>query len=96
MKMVLVAYSEAADYDLIVAIKAAGVRGYTKFTEVLGEGTETDPHMGTQCWPGRNNFLAIAVEDKEVEHLISAVKEMKKKHPKAGVKAFIMPMEGIV
>ena len=95
MKMVLIAYSEAADYDLIGAIKAAGVTGYTKFTEVLGEATETEPHMGTQCWPGRNNFLAIAVEDKKVEHLISTVKEMKEKHPKAGVKAFIMPMEGI-
>ena len=48
MKMVLIAYSEAADYDLIGAIKAAGVTGYTKFTEVLGEGTETEHGLQVQ------------------------------------------------
>lgn len=96
MKMVLIAYCEAADYEVIEAIKEAGIKGYTKFTEVLGEGTETPPKLGTQCWPGKNNFLAIAVEDEELEPLLSAVKEMKKRHPRAGIKAFILPMEEIV
>lgn len=39
MKMVLIAYCEAADYEIIEAIKEAGIRGYTKFTEVFGGGT---------------------------------------------------------
>lgn len=37
--MVLIAYCEAADYEIIEAIKEAGIRGYTKFTEVFGGGT---------------------------------------------------------
>lgn len=96
MKMVLIAYCEAADYEVIEAIKEAGIKGYTKFTEVLGEGAETQPRLGTHCWPGKNNFLAIAVEDEELELLQSAVKEMKKRHPKAGIKAFVMPLEEVV
>ncbi|HBR22159.1 MAG TPA: hypothetical protein DD713_06275 [Nitrospiraceae bacterium] len=96
MKMALIAYCEAADYEIIEAIKEAGIKGYTKFTEVLGEGTETPPKLGTQCWPGKNNFLAIAMEDEEMELLLSAVKEMKKRHPRSGIKAFIMPMDEVI
>lgn len=57
MKMVLIAYCEAADYEVNEAIKEAGIKGYTKFTEVLGTGTETQPRIGTQCWPGENDFF---------------------------------------
>ena len=96
MKMVLIAYCEAIDYDVIETLKKAGISGYTKFTEVLGEGTETQPRLGTQCWPGKNNFLAIAVEDDQYETLISTIKDMKKSHPRAGIKAFVMPMEEMI
>jgi len=94
--MVLIAYCEAADYEIVAAIKKAGIKGYTKFTEVFGEGSETQPRLGTQCWPGKNNFLAIAIEDKELESLIKTIKEMKKRHPRAGVKAFVMPVEEVI
>jgi len=96
MKMVLIAYCEATDYEVIEAIKESGIKGYTKFTEVLGEGTETPPKLGTQCWPGKNNFLAIAVEDEELEPLLIAVREMKKRHPRSGIKAFVMPMDEVI
>jgi nitrogen regulatory protein PII len=93
MKMVLIAYCEAADYDVINVLRKAGIKGYTKFTEVFGEGTETQPRLGTQCWPGKNNFLAIAIEGEELESLIATIKEMKKRHPRAGIKAFVMPVD---
>ena len=96
MKMVLIAYCEAADYEIIAAIKEAGIKGYTKFTEVLGEGAETQPRLGTQCWPGKNNFLAIAVEEKELETLISTLKELKRRHRKAGIKVFVTPVDEVI
>lgn len=96
MKMVLVAYCEAADYDVIDVLKKAGIKGYTKFTEVFGEGKETQPRLGTQCWPGKNNFLAIAIEDEELDALVATIREIKKRHPRAGIKAFIMPLEVMI
>lgn len=96
MKMVLIAYCEAADYEIIAAIKEAGIKGYTKFTEVLGEGTKTQPRLGTQCWPGKNNFLAIAVEEKELETLISTLKELKRRHRKSGIKVFVTPIDEVI
>ena len=96
MKMVLVAYCEAADYDIIESLKRSGMKGYTKFTEVLGEGVETNPRLGTQCWPGKNNFLAIAVDDNDFPVVISRIKTLKARHPKAGIKAFVLPMEDVI
>lgn len=96
MKMVFIAYCDAADYIVIEAIKEAGIKAYTKFTEVIGEGTETPPKLGTHYWPGKNDFLAIAVEDEELKTLIPAVKEAKKRDPQAGIKIFVMPMDEVI
>lgn len=96
MKMALIAYCEAADTEIVKAIKEVGIKGYTKFEEALGEGTETQPRLGTQCWPGKNNVLAIAVEDNEVEPLLNKIMELKSEYPRAGIRAFILPVEKMV
>jgi hypothetical protein len=93
MKMFLVIYCEAADEDVIAALKEAGVRGYTKMVEARGEGTETEPKLGTHCWPGRNNVLFMAVADEEIPRLGARLRELKREHPRAGVRSFLLPME---
>ncbi|MCX8069002.1 MAG: hypothetical protein N2738_00700 [Thermodesulfovibrionales bacterium] len=96
MKMALIAYCESADIEIVKAIKETGIKGYTKFEEALGEGTETQPRLGTHCWPGKNNVLAIAIEDDEVDLIINKVKLLKSEYPRAGIRAFILPMEQMV
>ena len=93
MKMYLVVYCDAVDEDVIAAIKGIGIHGYTKTVEVRGEGTETEPKLGTHCWPGKNNLLMMAVADGEVPKLKACVRRLKEEHPRAGVRSFIMPME---
>ena len=66
MKMFLIIYCEAADEEVVGALKEAGIHGYTKMVEARGEGTETEPKLGTHCWPGKNNILLMAVADEEV------------------------------
>ncbi len=96
MKMVLIAYCEAADYEIVRAIKETGIRGYTKFEEALGEGTETQPRLGTHCWPGKNNVLAIAAEEGEVTSILQRVRGLKEEYPRAGIRAFVLPLEQMV
>ena len=67
MKMFVIIYSDAADEDVIAALKEAGVHGYTKTVEVRGEGTDTEPKLGTHCWPGKNNMLMMAVYERTRE-----------------------------
>lgn len=93
VKMFLIVYCDAADKYVIEVFKKAGVSHYTKMEEVHGEGTETEPKLGTHCWPGANNVLFVAVQNEEVPLITELVRQLKKEHPRAGVKGFILPME---
>ena len=96
MKMFLIIYGEAADEDVIDALKEAGVHGYTKMVEARGEGTETEPKLGTHFWPGKNNILFMAVADEEIPRISERIREIKQDHPRAGVRGFLLPMEEAV
>jgi len=93
MKMFLLVYCSAADQYVIPEFKRAGVSKYTKMEEVHGEGSETEPKLGTHTWPGENNILFIAVPDEEASLITDLIKKLKKEHPRAGVKAFVLPIE---
>ena len=93
MKMFLIIYCEAADEDVVAALKQAGIHGYTKMVQARGEGTETEPKLGTHCWPGKNNILLIAVADEEVPRIKERISKINKEHPRAGVRSFLFPME---
>jgi hypothetical protein len=93
MKMFLIIYCEAADEGVIAALKEAGIHGYTKMVEAMGEGTETEPKLGTYFWPGKNNILFMALADEEIPRVAERVRKLKREHPRAGVRSFILPME---
>lgn len=96
MKMFLVLYGEASDYDIIKAFKDAGFRSYTKMEGATGEGTDSEPKLGTHYWPGKNNALFLAVPDEDIAGLCALVRKVKAEHPRAGVKAFALPVEECV
>jgi hypothetical protein len=96
MKMFMIVYSQAADYDVIKQFKKAGIRRYTKMEQAQGEGDETEPKLGTHSWPGKNNVLFVAIPNEECEAVRDVVKHLKENHPRAGVKAFMLPMEETV
>ncbi len=96
MKMVFVVYSYAADYDVVNAYKEAGIKGYTKLEKASGEGIETEPKLHSHIWPGENCVLFLALEDAEVDTVVTLIRKLKQEHPRAGVKGFIMPMEEII
>lgn len=93
MKMFLIIYGEAADEFVIAALKEAGIRGYTKTVEARGEGTETEPKLGTHCWPGKNNVLFMALADEDIPRITERVRALKREHPRAGIRSFVLPME---
>lgn len=96
MKMVFVVYSQAADYDVISAIKKTGIKGYTKMEKACGEGVETEPKLHTHTWPGENCVLFLALDEHELPEITEIVRALKREHPRAGLKAFVLPMEEII
>ena len=96
MKMLFIVYSREADEAVVDAFKRSGMRGYTKMKECYGEGEETEPKLGTHIWPGMNNVLFVVIEDDEAKRAMYLIKELKKEHPRAGLKGFLLPLEDCV
>jgi hypothetical protein len=93
MKMFMIVYSQAADYDVIAQFKKAGIKRYTKMEHAHGEGDDSEPKLGTHTWPGKNNVLFVAIPTDQSDTVKDVVKYLKENHPRAGVKAFMLPME---
>lgn len=96
MKMLFLIYNDAVDDAVIDALKKASVKSYTKWKDAYGEGTETEPKLGTHYWPGKNNVLAIVVEDEAMPVISDVIKRLKQEHPKAGLKTFILQVEELI
>jgi nitrogen regulatory protein PII len=92
-KMVMVVYNEAVDIDVMETLENCGLKNYTKVTAVYGRGSSSGTHLGNDIWPGRNNILYIACEEKQAKQMLSCVRELRKKLGKEGIKAFILPIE---
>ncbi|MDY7011479.1 MAG: P-II family nitrogen regulator [Planctomycetota bacterium] len=93
MKLVLIAYNEAIDDEVMEQLDAAGAEGYTKWTEVLGKGRTSGPHLLSHVWPKGNNVLVVVAEDASAKKLLEAIRGLRKTAAKEGVKAFVLNVE---
>ncbi len=94
-KIVMISYNEAIDMEVIEMLERCGLKNYTKINGTYGKGETSGTHLGDDIWPGRNNILYIACDEKEAKKLISSVKELRKKLGKEGIKAFVLPLEDV-
>lgn len=95
MKMIMLAYNEAIDLEVMEIMENCGLKNYSKIAETFGRGAASGTHLGTDIWPGLNNILFAAGEDAKIPPLLAAVKELRKTLGKTGIKAFVMPLEEV-
>lgn len=95
MKMIMITYNEAMDDEVMDAIAAASIKNYTKTNGAFGRGETSGTHMGNDIWPGLNNIIYIACEEKESKELLTRIKALRKDFGKEGVKAFLLPIEDL-
>jgi len=93
LKMVMITYNEAIDAEVTAVLGQCGVINYTKILGAFGKGASSGTHLGNDIWPGRNNILYVACEEKESKVLLSCVKALRVKLGKEGIKAFVLPLE---
>jgi nitrogen regulatory protein PII len=93
MKMVMIVYNEVTDAEVMEILEKCSMKNYTKLTGVYGRGTTSGTHLGDDIWPGRNNLLYVACEEKQAKEILSCVKELRKTFGHEGIKAFILPLE---
>jgi len=95
MKMVMIAYNEAIDVDVMEVLANCGLKNFTKLVGAFGKGITSGTHLGNDIWPGRNNILYVACEEEKSGELLSHIKELRKKLGKEGIKAFVWALEEI-
>ncbi|MBI4981649.1 MAG: hypothetical protein HZC15_00645 [Candidatus Omnitrophica bacterium] len=93
MKMVLIVYNEALDFEAMELLGQCGLKYYTKLNGVFGSGQSSGIHFGNDIWPGRNNILYVACSEDQSKQITSGVVELRKKLGKEGIKAFVLPLE---
>jgi hypothetical protein len=93
MKMVMISYNEAIESEVMDSLAGCALKNYTKITDTYGSGLTSGTHLGNDIWPGKNNILYVACEDREAKQLLFRVKELRKTLGAEGVKAFLLPLE---
>ena len=93
LKMVMIAYNEAIDMEVMEIMEKCNLKNYTKVMGVFGRGENSGTHLGNDVWPGRNNLLYVAAPENSAKQLASVVKELKLKLGKEGIKAFTWSLD---
>lgn len=95
MKAVFVSYNQAHTERVQEALDRKHIRGFTKWVETEGRGTETgDPHYGSHAWPAKNSSILAIVPDAKVEEVMEALRAVDDTSPDLGLRAFYWHVEG--
>jgi len=95
MKAVLIVHNVAIDGDVNEALESIGISCYTKFTNTLGKGQLSEPHLNIEIWPETNNGTFIVTEEVKAKEIMDIVRQMRKKLGSEGIKAFMWEIEDI-
>jgi len=93
--LLFIVYSQAIDEEITEAMREFKVSGYTKWTNVQGEGGG-EPHLGNNIWPSVNNCLMVALPTELCEPLAQALKEIKSLYTGIGVQIFWTVLQGML
>ncbi len=97
MKSIFIVYNQAITEEVLEILEHHQIRGFTKWEEVQGQGSETgDPHMGTHTWPALNGALLAVINEELVEPLFNSLRELNNAGKGQGLKAFTWHVENFL
>jgi len=94
-EMIIIVYDRAIDEELMDVLEELNVDYYTKWPDILGVGRH-DPHLGNDVWPGMNNAVMAVVDGEKREKLLENVKSLQASFSSVGLRAFVVPVLGMV
>jgi len=97
MKAVFIAYNQALTEAVNSILERQHVRGYTKWADAQGRGTNSgEPHFGSHTWPAMNSAILAIIEEEQVEPLLERLKKLDAKAEQQGLRAFVWNIEGMI
>ena len=89
MKAIMIIFNQALSEEVISLLDEKDIRGFTKFNDLQGRGTETgDPRMGTHTWPALNNAVLCVTTASKTRELLEELKVLNSSGVDQGLKAF--------
>lgn len=95
MKLVMICYNDAIDDEVVELLEQADVKGYTKWTKVLGKGQTSEPHLLSHVWPKANNAIFTVLPEKNADEIFERIRKLKIKVAEEGFKAFMWQVDDI-
>jgi len=98
MKAIFITYSQAYNEEIAETLYHFGQLGYTRWTDIGGQGTNADstPHLGSHAWPEMNHAILTIVEDDKAEKIMQALHKKDEKNPSLGLRAFLWNVESSI
>ena len=99
MKMAFIVHADFMHSKVMELLNAKSIDYYTRWTNVVGKGKGTDPHLGQGTFQSTNDVLMIAFEDEAaIDRIIDGIKELNATVKRADdkVRLFQMPLDRIV
>lgn len=97
MKAVMIIYNQAHNSLVQAALDKCTVRGFTKWPEVQGRGSQKgEPHYGTHAWPSMNMATLAVVEPEKLAILLAELKSINDSAEKQGLRAFVWEAESAI
>lgn len=94
MKGVFIAFDQAHRDAVIEVLDHLNCRGFSLVEQMQGRGSKTgEPHYGSHAWPSMNSGIITMVDDKAVEPLLKALKEIDENAEMLGLRAFVWNVE---
>ena len=94
MKSVFIAFDQAHKDAVMNVLDHLNCRGFSFIEQLQGRGSRTgEPHYGSHAWASMNSGIITMVEDKTVEPLLKALKEVDESAEMLGLRAFVWNIE---
>lgn len=89
MKATMIIFNQALSEEVIRLLDEKDIRGFTKFNDLQGRGTDSgEPRMGTHTWPALNNAVLCFTTAAKAEELLEGLKVLNSTGVDQGLKAF--------
>ena len=84
--------------DVLDAFRAVGVKSYTQFPRIVGDGPVTGPRLDSHVWPGANTGFQVVADAALATRLMDRLQEMRASDigRQSGLYAFVTPVERVL
>ena len=95
LKLITIYANISISEDVLEAFRELGVKFYTQFPRIVGEGPATGPRLDSHVWPGANTGFQVVADEALATRLMDRLQKMRDSEMgrQSGLYAFQSPVE---